>query len=329
MEAVVKQTLSTATLKPFGGGGGGCINEGQSYVIDDGSKIYVKYKADKGGARRMFEGESASLEVIAKTAQIRVPKPIVVADYPAGTLLVMEYLDMRNMSRATSAHLGTQLANLHLYNHNRLLKDSQDDSFVGRSDHDRGIRRFGFDVTTCCGFLPLVNEWSNDWVQFYCQRRLEPQMNMEEVKCDREAHELWGRLLREIPGLFQGVDVVPSLLHGDLWSGNIAQMTVKSTPTSASSSFSSASSPTSDTSVPVIFDPASFYGHHEFEFGIIEMFGGFDPKFFEAYHAVIPERPGQRERVLLYKLFHHLNHWNHFGSGYRGSSLSLMRKLLS
>ena len=84
MEAVVKETLSTKTLKPFGGGGGGCINEGRSFLIDDGAKIYVKYKADKTGARRMFEGESASLQAIAKTRQIRVPKPIAIADYPAG-----------------------------------------------------------------------------------------------------------------------------------------------------------------------------------------------------------------------------------------------------
>ena len=84
MEAVVKQLLSTEILTPFGRNGGGCINEGRSYAIDDGTQIYVKYKADKNGARQMFEGEFASLEAIKKTGRIRVPMPRAVGDYPSG-----------------------------------------------------------------------------------------------------------------------------------------------------------------------------------------------------------------------------------------------------
>ena len=84
MDAAVKRRMNTETLTPFGRGGGGCINEGRSYVVDDGSKIYVKYKADKNGARRMFDGEMASLNAIAETEQILVPKPYHVDDYPAG-----------------------------------------------------------------------------------------------------------------------------------------------------------------------------------------------------------------------------------------------------
>ena len=84
MDAAVKRRMNTETLTPFGRGGGGCINEGRSYVVDDGSKIYVKYKAEKNGARRMFDGEMASLNAIAETEQIRVPKPYHVDDYPAG-----------------------------------------------------------------------------------------------------------------------------------------------------------------------------------------------------------------------------------------------------
>ena len=40
--------------------------------------------------------------------------------------------------------------------------------------------------------------------------------------------------------------VKPSILHGDLWSGNIGAVDGE----------------------PSIFDPASYYGHHEAEFGI-------------------------------------------------------------
>ena len=59
----------------------------------------------------------------------------------------------------------------------------------------------------------------------------------------------------------------------------------------------------------VIFDPASFYGHHEFDLAIAEMFGGFTQHFYDAYHRVIPKAPGFDVRLKLYLLFHYLNHW--------------------
>lgn len=320
MEAVVKRSLNTEKLTPFGRPGGGCINEGRSYLTEEDSKIYVKYNSDKRGAREMFEGEMASLKAIGQTDQIRVPKPILVQDYAEGSLLIMEHSELRSLRPSTAASLGTQLARLHLHNQER-LKTFSSDSFVGKTV-DNAVEMFGFDVTTCCGCLPLQNEWNNDWVRFFCSQRLDPQMNMDEVKGDREAQELWTQLQRKIPSFFEGLEIRPALLHGDLWSGNMSEI---SCPESASASHRKDSS---TVAVPVIFDPASFYGHDEFEFGIINMFGGFDHPFFDAYRAIIPVKPGHEQRQRLYQLYHQLNHWNHFGSGYRGSSLSFMRKLL-
>lgn len=110
----------------------------------------------------------------------------------------------------------------------------------------------------------------------------------------------------KIPEMFCDVEIVPALLHGDLWAGNVAE----------------------DDSGPIIFDPASFYGHSEFELAIAGMFGGFSSCFFSAYHSKIPKAPGFEKRNKLYQLFNYINHWNHFGTGYRGSTLNVMRKLL-
>ena len=99
--------------------------------------------------------------------------------------------------------------------------------------------------------------------------------------------------------------MLPSLLHGDLWSGNVGEIS----------------------SEPVIFDPGSFYGHSEFEFGIISMFGGFSKAFYDSYFAVLPKQRGFDVRNRLYELFHNLNHWNHFGSGYKSGSMSILREL--
>lgn len=102
------------------------------------------------------------------------------------------------------------------------------------------------------------------------------------------------------------MEIIPALLHGDLWGGNVAE----------------------DDSGPVIFDPASFYGHSEYELAIAGMFGGFSGSFYSAYHSKIPKAPGFEKRLKLYQLFHYMNHWNHFGGGYRGSSINIMRNLV-
>ena len=59
----------------------------------------------------------------------------------------------------------------------------------------------------------------------------------------------------------------------------------------------------------MIFDAASFYGHHEYDLGIAGMFGGFGEAFYSSYHSIIPKEHGFEERHQLYKLFHNLNHW--------------------
>ena len=164
------------------------------------------------------------------------------------------------------------------------------------------MSRYGFHTETCCGFLPQGNLWKEDWVDFYTEK-LEEQIRRQQ---DRELKALWSKLRPRVPELFAGIDVFPSLLHGDLWGGNVGQVE----------------------SEPVMFDPSSFYGHHEYDLGIATMFGGFTSEFYAAYHKHIPKAPGFDGRNELYQLFHYLNHWNHFGGGYRSQSLSLMNRIL-
>lgn len=111
----------------------------------------------------------------------------------------------------------------------------------------------------------------------------------------------------KIPDMFHGLEIVPALLHGDLWAGNVAE----------------------NNEEPIVYDPACFYGHSEFELAISLMFGGFPKSFFTAYHKKLPKAPGFDRRQLLYQLFNYLNHWNHFGLEYRRPSLGTMHKLLT
>ncbi|XP_043924059.1 ketosamine-3-kinase-like [Protopterus annectens] len=308
MESLLKKELNTSILKSSGCGGGGCISQGTAYDTDNG-RIFVKFN-HKSKARIMFDGEMASLEAILRTNTVKVPKPIKVIDLPdGGAMFAMEYLDMRSLNRY-SAKLGEQMADLHLHNQNLGMKIKAEEQTIGKGPGQSELQyvdRFGFHTSTCCGYIPQVNDWCTDWVAFYTNYKLQPQLEMIEKEYgDREARELWSQLKIKIPDFFHDIDIVPALLHGDLWGGNVAECD----------------------SGPVIFDPASFYGHSEFELAIAGMFGGFGSSFYSAYHSKIPKAAGFDKRLKLYQVFHYLNHWNHFGTSYRSSSLSGMRSLL-
>lgn len=178
------------------------------------------------------------------------------------------------------------------------------------------INEFGFNLPTSCGSIPQVNEWTRDWVSFYARHRLDVTIrSILSDHSDRELNELWSNLQLKVDKFFMDFEhrgsrddeIVPALLHGDLWSGNAAQL--------------------NDGSDGIIYDPASFFGHSEYEFGIVRMFGGFPAEFERAYFESMPKKKLFEERNKLYQLFHHLNHWNHFGSGYRSSSLRIMKDL--
>ncbi|KAH0629560.1 hypothetical protein JD844_011714 [Phrynosoma platyrhinos] len=291
-------------------------------------------------ARTMFEGEMASLIAIQQTNTVRVPQPIKVMDLPGGgAAFAMEYLKMKSLSKYSSK-LGEQVADLHLYNQKLGEKLKKEENRVGKVlwrnknicchtcvlnlinlfyltgigaglfaglTEPHYVDKFGFHTVTCCGYISQVNEWQSDWPTFFIRHRLQAQMDLiERDYGDREARELWSRLKPKIPEMFCDLEIIPAVIHGDLWAGNVAE----------------------DDSGPILFDPACFYGHSEFELAISMMFGGFSSSFFSAYHSKIPKAPGFEKRNKLYQLFNYINHWNHFGTGYRGSTLNVMRKLL-
>ena len=100
-----------------------------------------------------------------------------------------------------------------------------------------------------------------------------------------------------LDALFEGIDVKPSVIHGDLWSGNISTADGK----------------------PSILDPAVYWGHHEAEWGM-SWCASFGSDFWEGYRSLIPKDPGFEDRKPLYDAYHQLNHYNLFGGYYLGSA---------
>lgn len=87
------------------------------------------------------------------------------------------------------------------------------------------VRKFGFHMATCCGYMPQNNEWKDSWSDFYTHNRLKHQVDLlMNEDADRDLGVLWPQLQRKISSFFQNCgEIVPALLHGDLWSGNVAE----------------------------------------------------------------------------------------------------------
>ncbi|CAA6656312.1 unnamed protein product [Spirodela intermedia] len=169
---------------------------------------------------------------------------------------------------------------------------------AGKSD-----KGFGFDVDNTIGSTPQINTWSSDWIEFFSEHRLGYQLNLALKQYgDSSIYEKGQRLIKSMGPLFDGAVIEPCLLHGDLWSGNISS---------------------DKTGEPVILDPACFYGHNEAEFGM-SWCAGFGGSFYSSYFEVMPKQQGFEKRRDLYMLYHYLNHYNLFGSGYRSSAMSII-----
>ncbi|KAL1836266.1 hypothetical protein VTJ49DRAFT_5383 [Mycothermus thermophilus] len=181
---------------------------------------------------------------------------------------------------------------------------------------------YGFPVPTCCGSTEQDNTWTESWAEFYAERRLRSILR-EGLRKNGPDGELSAAVEKVasvvVPRLLGGdhlKGVFPVVVHGDLWSGNHGRGKIGG----------------KGGAEEVVYDPACVYGHSEYELGIMRMFGGFGSAFWREYERLVPKAEPKEEfedRVALYELYHHLNHFALFGGGYRSGAMSIMRKLIA
>ncbi len=261
--------------------GGGCIHE--AHVLVALTPYFVKVNtASRAG---LFVAEMDALGAIAAAGAIRVPQPIVTGVHGSRSFLVLEHLAL-NPARDARAweSLGTQLAALHR--------------------RQSGDGTFGWHCANYIGATPQPNAHTSGWPAFWRDQRLGFQLRLAAEKGVTFAGA--DRLLESLPAFFRDHAPVPSLLHGDLWSGNAAF---------------------AEDDVPVIYDPAAYYGDRECDLAFTALFGGFHQRFYDAYDAAWPRSPGWRERRDLYNLYHVLNHFHLFGGGYRHQAQEMIHAL--
>lgn len=262
--------------------GGGSINN--AYQVSDGRQRYF-VKTNRAQLAYMFEAEARGLGELFDTDSIKVPEPIAHGVSGHESYFVMGWLDLSGQPKAEA--FGRQMAALH--------RNTQ--------------ARFGFDIDNTIGSTPQLNQWSDEWVDFWRKQRLGYQLDL--ARRNGHGHRLYDLgqgLLERCQLFFSDYRPLASLLHGDLWSGNWAG---------------------DEQGQPVIFDPAAYYGDREADLAMMELFGNPGQRFFAAYEEAFPIDPGYRIRRTFYNLYHILNHANLFGSSYAMQAENMIETLLA
>ena len=275
------EPFSIDQAKPVGGG---CINQG--FHLQGGRReFFVKLNAPS--SLPVFEAEAAGLEEILASRTVRAPRPVCAGRDRARAWLVLEHLPLSSAGPRAAAALGERLAAMH-----------------------RSTRAcFGWTRDNAIGSTPQINAQLPDWSVFWGQHRLGYQLDLAARNGHAAALEQRGaQLLERLPQLLAGHRPPASLLHGDLWGGNMASTRAEE---------------------PVLFDPAVYYGDREADLAMTTLFGGFPREFYAAYETVWPLEAGHRERRDLYNLYHVLNHLNLFGASYLRQARHMLEQLLA
>ncbi len=278
--------------------GGGCIVHA-TRVEAGGATYFLKWSEDEAG--RTFEAEAAGLRALRDAARNEAGSPLLVPEVLAAEnavhlrpgFLLMAWIEPGRKDAGFWQRFGEGLAALHR--------------------HTAPNGRYGFGRDNFIGRLRQPNAWHDRWPDFFGSRRLEPQIEMAREQArwnaawSRPADRLLGRLGDLLPAAPPA-----SVLHGDLWSGNVL---AASEPVPAPAGSRAA-----------LIDPAVYVGHRETDLALTELFGGFGRPFYDAYRTAWPLEPGYEERRAVYNLYHLLNHLNHFGAGYAAGVERTLRR---
>lgn len=264
--------------------GGGCVSPAARVETDAGDVAFLKWYERNApsqavpSAASLFAAEAAALQALADTGAVRVPRVLAVSESHVFSWLLLEWLEPGRASPDTWRDLGHGLARL----------------------HGTAAERYGWPTDNYIADLPQANGWLDVWSAFWRERRLRPQLRRAidaghlAAASERRRFE---RLLDRLGDLLApAASDGASLLHGDLWAGNVHILA---------------------DAAPAVIDPSSYYGHREVDLAMSELFGGFDEGFYRAYQDAWPLAPEYRTvRRPVYQLYYLLVHVNLFGNGY-------------
>ena len=291
-------TQVAEALEPWSGGPrrvtravrvrGGCVNPTARVTTDQGETWFLKW--NPRSPRGMFDAEAEGLRALAAARALRVPAVLAVGGGDgAPTWLLLEYVGAGRPGPDYAAALGDGLAALHR---------AADGGWGWQSDN-------------FIGSLPQPNPAATTWGELWRGARLGPQLSRARGRGHFAGARgaLLERVVERTNELLADVeDEGPSLLHGDLWGGNVY---------------------TDDEGRPVLVDPAVYRGHREVDLAMSQLFGGFPSGWPSAYKDSWPVEEGYRVyRRALYQLYYLLVHVNMFGASYESGCLAAAEEAL-
>jgi fructosamine-3-kinase len=217
----------------------------------------------------MFEAEAKGLSILKASESFNIPEIINYGIEGERSYLLLENIEQGGISNRFWPDFAERLEQLH------------------RS----GNKDFGLDHSNYIGSLPQQNNHHDVASEFYVDERLEPQFTLARDH---------GYLFSDLDAFYKNISEIiptelPSLIHGDLWSGNYL---------------------VSSKGEPVLIDPAVAFASREMDLAMMQLFGGFPSEVFSIYNEIFPLTENWESRIPLWQLYYLLVHLNLFGSGY-------------
>jgi protein-ribulosamine 3-kinase len=262
--------------------GGGSINTTLNVKLRD-KYCFCKVNSAKDFPM-LFKYEQMGLETLAQHSIIKVPEIYDCFEEDNYQILLLEWINPSERTPHFWQNFGQQLAQLHSVSNTQ----------------------FGLDHNNYMGSVPQLNSFSTNWNEFFSNQRLLPLID----KCltnnllSSKNVKQFEKLISRLSEIF-GNDTKPSLLHGDLWSGNFI---------------------CAQYATPVLIDPVVYFGHPSIDLGMTTLFGGFNSNFYDAYQSVTPFPKNYEEQWAVCNLYPLLIHLLLFGQSYLHSIETTLRK---
>lgn len=228
----------------------------------------------------LFEREADGLSLLSRAHSFVIPKIYAVGKIGKIAYLLLEKIETGTEHDHFWREFATCLVKLHHFT----------------------APRFGLDQDNYIGSLPQLNSSNtSSLATFYIENRLVPQFE----KAARNGFALPAphNLFKVIENSFP--DEKPTLIHGDLWSGNFL---------------------VSKTGRPVLIDPAPAFCSREMDLAMMQLFGGFPAEVYRHYKTLFPLEKDWEKRVDLWQLYYVLVHLNLFGEAYRAQVHQILQK---
>ena len=290
-EMIIREELTSSQgplahqeIKTINAVGGGCIHKAWHIELNNGHEFFAKTTSRKNFSMLKFEANCLKvLRQYSNNECLQVPEPLAIQQLQQSSILLLPWMVF---SKGDQTMLGKGLALLHQYSATESNGNFgwANEGFIGS-----GIQKGG---------------WLSSWGQCFVELRLIPQLK-------QGSH--WGlnlykynELLEKLVLFLDRHQPKPSLVHGDLWSGNAA---------------------IEKSGKGIIFDPACWWADREVDIAMTKLFGGFSSNFYNSYNEIWPLSDCSEQRVDIYNLYHLLNHANIFGGHYKQQSLSELNKI--